>query len=151
MSGKPKRIPTQEEYEKDKKVILDAFKNGLPIRRMLARFDYTKTYITKMRDTLISEGLITEDELASASAKYYKENPNAQGLDKSKVRKQKGREKAEARHNRSLENKEKVFNLVKQKYAKSQIAREMGITETAVSWYIETLISETVDFKKVKS
>lgn len=139
--SKPRRIPTEDEYLKNKQVILDAFKNGLPIRRMLARFNYTRTYIAKMRDTLISEGLITEDEIKSASAQYYKENPNAQGLDKSRIRKSKGK-KAERRHNRSLENKEKVFELVKQKYTKSQIARELEIHLSSVRSYIKALIEE---------
>lgn len=139
--SKPRRIPTEEEYEKDKQVILNAFKNGLPIRRMLASFNYTRTYIAKMRDTLISEGLITEDEIKLASAQYYKENPKAQGLDKSRIRKPKGK-KAERRHNRSLENKEKVFELVKQKYTKSQIARELEIHLSSVRSYIKALIEE---------
>ena len=95
-----------------------------------------------MKNTLIVEGLITEEEIKSASAKYYKENPNAQGLDKSKVRKPRGTEKAERRHNKSLEDREKVFELVKQKYIKAQIARTLGISETAVGWHIRALIEE---------
>lgn len=110
MSGKPKRIPTPEEYEKDKQIILSSYKEGLPVRRMIARFGYTKTYISKIKNTLIAEKLITEDEIKSASLEYYKENPNAQGLDKSRVRKSKGTEKAEKRHNKSLEKKKKFLN-----------------------------------------
>ncbi len=142
MSGKPKRIPTLEEYEKDKQVILSSYKAGLPVRRMIARFGYTRTYISKMQNTLIAEGLITEDEIKSASIEYFKENPNAQGLDKSKVRKPKGTEKAERRHNKSIENREKVFELVKQKYIKAQIARTLGLSETAVEWHIKAIIKE---------
>lgn len=140
--NKQKRIPTPEEYEKDKQVILSSYRAGLPQRRMIDKFGYTITYITKMRSTLINEGLITEEEIKSASAQYFRENPAAQGLDKSKVRKPKGNEKAEKRHNQSLENKEKVFELVKQKYAKSQIARTLKITETAVEWHIKALIED---------
>ena len=140
--GKPKRIPTPEEYEEDKQIILNAYKAGLPVRRMLAKFDYTKTYIANMKETLIKEGLITEEEIKSAFEKYIKENPPAQGLDKSRVRKYKGTEKTEKRHDKSLENKEKVFELVKQNYNKSQIARKLKITATNVEWHIKDLISE---------
>lgn len=142
MSGKPRRIPTLEEYEKDKQVILSSYREGLPMRRMIARFGYTKTYISKMRTVLIEEGLITEEEIKSASEKYFKENPKAQGLDKSKVRKTNGTEKADRRHNKSLEYREKVFELVRQEYIKAQIARSLGISETSVEWHIKALIEE---------
>lgn len=142
MSGKQKRTHTPEEYEKDKQVILTSYKAGLPMRRMSDRFGYTRSYISKMRDTLIAEGLITENEIKLASAEYYKENPNAQGLDKSKVRKPKGTEMAERRHNKSLEDREKVFELVKQKYTKAQMARTLGLGTTAVDWHIKALIEE---------
>ena len=112
------------------------------MRRMTAKFGYTRTYIAKMKEILIAEGLITEDEIKVASAKYYKENPNAQGLDKTKVRKPKGTEKAEKRHNRSLENREKVYELIKQRYTKAHIARTLEISETAVEWHIKKLIEE---------
>ena len=142
MSGKPKRIPTQEEYEEDKQIILGAYRAGLPVRRMLAKFEYTKTYITNMRKTLIAEGKITEEEIKSASAKYYRENPSAQGLDKSKIRKTKGTEKAEKRHNRSLERKDKVLEIARKGYIKSDIAKIVGISETAVEWNLKRLIEE---------
>ncbi len=142
MSGKTKKIPTPEEYEKDKQVILKSYREGLPVRRMIARFGYTRTYISKMKNTLIVEGLITEDEIKSASAEYFKKNPNAQGLDKSKVRKSKGTKKAERRHNKSIEDREKVLELIKQKYIKAQIARELSLSETAVKWHIDVLIEE---------
>ena len=136
------RTPTPEEYEEDKKIILNSYKEGLPMRRMKANLGYTKTYILKIRDILISEGLITEDEIKSASEKYYKENPAAQGLGKTKVRKPKGTEKAEKRHNLFLERKEKIYGLVKQKYIISKIAKMLGISETAVSRHIKILIEE---------
>lgn len=140
--GNSKRGNTPEEYEKDKQVILSSYKTGLPVRRMIARFGYTRTYISKMRNTLIVEGLITESEIKSASEEYFRENPNAQGLDKSKVRKPKGTEKAERRHNKSVEDREKVLELIKQKYIKAQIARELSLSETAVKWHIDALIEE---------
>ena len=140
--GKPKRIPTQEEYEKDKQIILNAYKAGLPVRRMLAKFDYTKTYITNMRATLIEEGLITEEEIKSAFAQYLKENPASQGLDKSRIRKNNGTEKAEKRHTKSLQDREKVLELVKQKYTKVQIAKILEATPTKVTYHINALIEE---------
>lgn len=142
MSGKPKRIPTQEEYEQDKQIILEAYRQGLPVRRMLNKFNYTRTYISKMRSVLIAEGKITEAEMQAASEKYYAENPSAQGLNKSKVRKPKGTEKSEKRHNRSLERKNRVLELAKQGYIKSEIAKKVGISETAVEWNIKRLIDE---------
>ena len=137
-----KRIPTSEEYEEDKQLILSLLKEGLPMRRMFARLDYTRTYITNMKKTLIAEGLITEEEIKSAFEQYMKENPAAQGLNKTKVRKPKSTEKAERRHNRSVENKEKVFELVGKRYNKTQIARTLQITATAVDYHIKKLIEE---------
>ena len=138
MSRKPKPI----EYEEDKQIILNAFKVGTPMRRMVDKFNYTMGYVKSMKKTLVDEGLITEEEIKSALAEYLKENPVAQGLDKTKVRKPKGREKAEKRYNRAVENKEKVFELVKQKYNKRQIAGKLGISPTSVNYYIEDLINE---------
>ena len=131
-----------EEYEKDKQIILNAYKEGLPVRRIEARFGYTRYYISKIKNILISEGLITEEEISVASARYYKENPNAQGLNKTKVRKPKDRKKAEARHKKSLEKRRKVLELVKQGKSKTQIARELEMNPTTVSWNINILIEE---------
>ncbi len=142
MGDKPKRILTPEEYEKDKQLILNAYRAGMPMRRMYDKLGFTRTYITNMRNTLISEGLITEDEIKLASEKYFKENPNAQGLNKTKVRKPKGTEKAEKRHNKSLENRKKVYELIKQGYALVQIARALEISETGVSFHIKNLIKD---------
>lgn len=142
MKGKPKRIPTPEEYEEDKKIILKSFQEGLPIRRMIARFGYTKGYIVKIRNFLIAEEKISEDEMKLASEKYFEENPNAQGLDKSKVRKSKGNKKAEKRRQKSEQDREQVFELVKQQYIKAQIAKTIGISEGAVRWHINSLIQE---------
>lgn len=142
MSNKSRRIPTKEEYEKDKEIILSSYKAGLPVRRMIAKFNYTRSYIIHMKDTLISEGLITEDEIKIAFENYLKENPAAHGLDKSKVRKHEETKKAEKRHSQSIEKKEKVFELVRQRYTKSQIAKKLKITLTSVSTYIKMLIEE---------
>lgn len=139
---KPKRNLTPEEYEKDKQVILKSYKSGLPQRRMVANFGYTKSYINNMKRTLITEGLITEEEIKTALAKYLEENPPAQGLDKSKARKPKGTGKAEKRHSKSVERKEEVFRLVKQGYTKSKISKMLGIIETTVGRYIKSLIEE---------
>ena len=140
--SKSKKVPTPEEYEKDKQTILTSYKSGLPVRRMTANFGYSRSYIAKIRDVLISEGLITEDEIKLASEKYYKENPSSQGLDKRRVRKPKGTEKSEKRHKKSLENREEVYKLVKKKYIKAQIARKLQISERAVEWHIKKLIEE---------
>lgn len=140
--GKQKKNYTPEEYEENKKLILSFFRDGFPIRRINAKTGYTRPYIAKIRDDLIAEGLITEEEIKTASAKYYKENPSAQGLDKSKVRKPKGRKKFENRHNQSLEKRERVFELVKQGLTKTEIARMLEISETGVSWQIKKLIEE---------
>ena len=148
MGGKPKRIPTPEEYEKDKQLILSAYRAGMPMRRMYDKLGFTRTYITNMRNTLINEGLITEDEIKLASEKYFKENPNAQGLNKTKVRKPKGTEKAEKRHNKSLENREKVYELVKQGYALAQIARALEISEAGVSFHIKNLMKDRKNSKR---
>ncbi len=142
MARKQRKPRTPEEQIKDKEIILAAFKEGLPVRRMEAKFDLAKSYINKMKQTLIAEGLITEEEIKSASQKYYKEHPNAQGLDKSKARKPKGTEKAERRHNKSVEDREKVFELVKQRVIKAQIAKRLGISETGVNFHINNLIEE---------
>lgn len=140
--GKQKKIYTPEEYEKNKKLILGFFRDGFPMRRIIAKTGYTKTYVAKIRDALIAEGLITEEEIKTASEKYYKQNPSAQGLDKSKVRKPKGREKFENRHNQSLARRERVLELVKQGLTKAEIARTLEISETGVSWQIKKLIEE---------
>ena len=71
----PKRNPTEEELKNDKKTILELFKNGIPIRRMEAQLDMPKSYITKVRGMLITEGLITEEEIKSAYAEYLKNHP----------------------------------------------------------------------------
>ena len=131
-----------EEYEKDKQIILNAYKEGLPVRRIEARFGYSRSYISKIKNVLIAGGLITEEEISIASAKYYKENPNAQGLNKTKVSKPKDRKKAEARHEKSLEKRNKVLELVKQGKSISQIARELQVSPTSVSWNIDILIKE---------
>ena len=136
-----------EEYEKDKQIILNAYKEGLPVRRIEARFGYTRYYISKIKNILISEGLITEEEISVASARYYKENPNAQGLNKTKVRKPKDRKKAEARHKKSLEKRRKVLELVKQGKSKTQIARELEMNPSTVSWNIK-LLTEEGEIKK---
>lgn len=70
--AKPRRKPTPEEYEQDKKIILASYKAGLPGRRMEDNFGYSRSYIKKMRETLIYEGSLTDDEIKEASAKYYK-------------------------------------------------------------------------------
>ena len=148
MSGKPKRIPTQEEYEKDKQLILSAYRAGLPMRRMYDELGFTRTYIINMRDTLIEEGLITEDEIKLASKKYFKENPAAQGLNKTKVKKPKGTEKADKIHNQSLEKREKIYELVKQGYAQVQIAKTLEISQAVVSFHIKNLIEDRKNSKR---
>lgn len=137
--AKPRRKPTPEEYEEDKKIIKAAYEAGLPKRRMKAMFGYTETYIKKIRETLLSEGSLTDDIIKVASEKYYKENPNAQGLNKTKVRKPK---KIKGKHNKTLEKRERIFELVMQKLSKTQIAREMQLSLTGVSWHIDELIKE---------
>lgn len=128
------RTPTAEEYKKDKELILEAYKKGLPMRRMMVNFGYTRTYIIRIKEVLIKEGKLTESEIEIASNEYYKGNPMAQGLDKSRVRKEYGTEKYDRRHNACLKKKEQVFELVKQKYIKARIAKELGMTETAVDF-----------------
>lgn len=142
MSKVQRKPRTPEEQIEDKEKILASFKEGLPMRRMEAKFDLAKSYISRTKQTLIAEGLITEEEIKLASGEYYKEHPNAQGLDKSKVRKPKGTEKAERRHNKSLEDREKVFKLVKQKIIVAQIAKKLGLSKTGVRWHIKNLIAE---------
>lgn len=142
MGRKQRKPRTPEEQIEDKKIILASFKEGLPMRRMEAKFDLAKSYINRMKQALLDEGLITEEEIKLASQEYYKEHPNAQGLDKSKVRKPNGTEKAERRHNKSLEDREKVFELVKQKIIKAQIAKKLGMSQTGVDWHIKKLIEE---------
>lgn len=142
MSRKKRKPRTPEEQIEDKKIILASFKAGLPVRRMEANFDLAKSYINKMKQTLIDEGLITEEEIKLASQGYYKEHLSAQGLDKSKVKKPKGTEKAERRQSKSLADREKVFELVKQRVIKAQIAKRLGISETGVRWHIKSLIAE---------
>ncbi len=142
MSKPNKNMVETKKYEKDKKVILKSFKEGLPMRRMIERFGYTKTYVTNMRNTLIKEGILTEGEIKSASAQYYKEHPSAQGLNKTKVRKSTKTGKAEIKHKQFLENRETIFKLVKQKYTKLQISNLLKMNKYTVDWHINELIEE---------
>ena len=139
---KPRKIHTPEEYEKDKQVILSLFKAGIPMRRMLIDLGYTRTYINKIKSTLIAENLITQEEIEIALEKYLKENPPAQGLNKTRVRKPKNTEKSERRHDNSIQKMEKTFELVKQQYTKTQIAKELGLNMNTVARYIKDLIED---------
>ncbi len=139
---KPRRIHTPEEYEKDRQLILSLFKAGIPMRRMLANLGYTKTYINKIKNTLIAENLITQEEIEIALEKYLQENPPAQGLNKTRVRKQRSTEKEESRHDQSMQKMEKTFELVKQQHTKTQIAKELGSNITTVDRYIKALIED---------
>lgn len=139
---KPRIIPTPEQYEKDKQVILNSLKAGMPTRRMSANLGYTRTYINKIKDTLIAEKLITQEEIETALENYFRENPAAQGLNKTKVRKPKSTEKSERRHENSIQKMEKTFELVKQHYTKTQIAKELSSSLTAVDRYIKALIED---------
>lgn len=149
------RIPTEEEHEQNKKTILEMLQQGLPGRRIEAKLDFSRSYIKKIRESLIAEGAITEEQIQVASKKYYAENPNAQGLNKTKVRKPKSTEKAEKRHARSMASRERVFELVKQGYAQVEIAEELEVSETSVKWHITALIEEgrisKDDIKKANS
>lgn len=141
--GRHIELPPQEIYEKDKKKILESFNNGIPMSRMAANFSYTRSYITKIRDILIEEGLITLDEIKEALEKYLAENPNSQGLNKSRVRKQKETGKREENRIRVLEIEKKILELAQlRKYSKSQISRILGISNTFTNNCIEKLKEE---------
>lgn len=140
--GRQGKKPTQEEIERDKPIILKMFQEGLPMRRMQVNLGMCRSYIMKIRDLLISEGLITQEEIKKAHNKYMAENPPAQGLDKTKVRQKSNTEKSDARRKISLARRENVFKLVKQGKSRIEIANELQVTETAISWDIKQLIKE---------
>lgn len=140
--GTHKNRPTEEEYQEKKPQILKMFQDGIPMRRMEERLGMTIFYIKQIRNELISEGELTEEEIKVAYHQYMKENPPAQGLDKRKTRQKSNTQKAETRHAKSLAKKERTFELVKQKKAIVEIANELQVTGTTVIWYIKQLVSE---------
>ena len=133
---------TEEEYEELKRTILKMSQDGIPVRRMQAQLNLSYSYIKKIRQLLISEGLITEKEIKEAFDAYMKENPPAQGLDKSRVRKEKDTKKAEIKHNNSIENKEKVLELLKQGKTRADVSYELKISGVTVKRYIDILVEE---------
>ena len=50
--------------------------------------------------------------------------------------------KLDRRQLESLEKKEKVYELIKEKHTRSEIARKLGITGSAVDWFVKKLKAE---------
>lgn len=133
---------TEEEIAEDKIDMLQMFKDGLPMRRIAYELGRPTSYIKRIREKLILEGKISQEEIDEAWKKYQKENPNAQGLDKSKVRKRNDSHKVEERHSKSLQKKDNTLRLLKEGYSRAQVAYELKVTETAVKHYVKLLIDE---------
>ena len=135
-------IPTKEEIERDKPIILKAFQEGLPMKRMEAKFGITLSYVKRIRKELIKEGLITQEEIKTAYDKYMAENPNSQGLDKRRARKKPNTERLEKKQAKSIANKEKVSELIKQGKSITEIAIQMQTSGTVISKRVNLLLAE---------
>lgn len=133
---------TEEEIKKYKELILESLKSGLPLRRMVAQFDVSMYYIKKFRNELIEEGAITKEEVEEAYNEYMKEHPAARGLDGSKTRKPRSNEKSKEREAKALENKEKVFVILKNGKSIAETAQELQMADTSVTRISKVLIEE---------
>ena len=65
----PKKDITEEEFEKDKQEILRMLKQGMSINRIRQAFKFPQKYLIKIVDSLISEGLTTEEEIRKAETR----------------------------------------------------------------------------------
>lgn len=133
---------TEEEVEEDKKDILRLREKGVPYRRIKQELGRSISYIKTIEAILIEEGKITGEEIELATERYFKENPVAQGINKTKVSKKGDTTKADIRHQKSLDKKEEIYQLLKQGYSQAEISHELKIIDAVVHHFVNKLISE---------
>lgn len=133
---------TQEEVEEDKNDILELRKKGIPYRRIIKELGRSMSYVKKIESILLEEGKITEDEIKLAVEQYFSENPVAQGINKTKIGKRSDTTKADIRHQKSIEKKEEICELIKEGYTQAEISRKIEMIEAVVHNIVKELIAE---------
>ena len=133
---------TTEEIEADKEDILEMLKQGIPYRVICEELGRAKSYVESVKKKLIENGDLLVEELEKARKEYKRQNPTAQGINKTKIYKRKVTGKAKKQNLKKERNKEKIAELFKKGYIQSEIARELGLSDSAINYYKKELIKE---------
>ena len=134
---------TEEEIEEDKKDILKMFQDGIPISKMMLELGRGIKYIKMIRAELISDGLITEEEIQEGQARWKEKFPPAQGgLKQNRVYVP----RKSTRHQEKIEKKEKtkeqILMLIKAGKTVTDISNELRILDPTVRLYTNELVEE---------
>lgn len=133
---------SDEEVELDRIDILEMLKQGIPYRIICDDLGRPKSYVERIKKELIERKIITEKELEDARKEYRRNHPTAQGIEKTKVYKQKDLSRQLQKKQKKIKNKEKILQLFKEGYTQAEIARKMNLTDSAINLYKKELISE---------
>ena len=130
-------IFTEEEIAEDMKDILEMLKLGTPYSVIIDELGRSKNYIVKIKDILISNGEITQEEIDKARAEYRKNRIEKQMLSKPEKEK-----KTISRTQAKINNKQIILKMFKQEYTQTEIAEFLQVGESYIQRHKDELIEE---------
>ncbi len=130
-------IFTEEEIAEDMKDILEMLKLGTPYSVISEELGRSKNYIVKIKQMLIEDGKITQEEIDVYRAEYRRKRIKEKMLEKEK-KENSVNEKSQKKE----DNKQLILEMFKEGYSQAEIARKLQVIDSYIQKQKDELINE---------